>query len=408
MSGVNNLLSSLLENNKKISVHTNKFSSELNKNIESLTDAQIKEFRMSMPSYMRSPFSLDTDKTQYFVMSYLNRSNEQALNTTMTANIGYLFKCLFEYKTPRDNQLCGIDVTKPLPDKTKAIVDSDPALQKIIEEKRIINEFLKSIYSYDPNRHFQHGIKTNVADPKRVVYDTPEVRKQFVNNIKHEDYEILQIQPGKPTKFCKAFYDTIPSNDTIYDINRYFNDNQEKIIEISNSLYGGNSSIDLCVNVHCGFDSHKDAIKFISENGDLAVLPLHILEGNKMTILTSTHENRERSEVIANRENFQFKELTNTLYKNNNLVKERLKKTERKQRALLKENKDAEGIREMDSFIGDHKSLMGETYTINDDIPSNGMSDTRPMQVLDMLTGETHVLDIATGGQQYDFTDKTS
>ncbi len=141
-------------------------------------------------------------------MSYTNVRQDYVVKLMTTGLIGYLFRCLDEYKVPRECEHVSVEeyVKNPaiidpmeydLKDSRK--MEKHAENKKWMEIKINIYEFLMDRFSFNPDKHVRIGYWPNEDDPER----NPVTTKAAVEGIKAGNSVRTKKGKLKGTKYSK-------------------------------------------------------------------------------------------------------------------------------------------------------------------------------------------------------------
>lgn len=159
------------------------------------------------------------------------------------------------------------------PTKTFNASKYDEALEKAIDEqsqaeRKVVNKFLKWIFSYNPDKDVQEGSQPVAEDPER----------KNIEELKGTD----------------PVYDNIPSNDTHCRFNSYYDINYEKMREATHNIYNVKPDLEHAMIVYDVVDTQTAVDSFIQKYGASAKYDIVTFPLNKWTLMGPFKENRDR------------------------------------------------------------------------------------------------------------------
>lgn len=365
------------------------------KGIKGLSLEEISKLRAKTNPYNTS---IKEGDTAYLGFSYVAPHKDYQTKFFMTAMIGFLRRCLLEYKVPED--MPPVDVYEfaqnpNILDELTAGLEKNADLlariddyKKLMQEKFIIAAFLEEYFQYDPDRHVRSAYIPPVDGEDRKPIFTPaaiqavsdEARKdpKFKNKLALVEHPRLQTllnmavkaratSKAKPytttrlnfaaspktniDKYLRYYDDTgevnmnmtvyemIPPADTFAQFTRYTETNYEALHDAVKNLYVEINDIDLAIMPAFWEPTEHDAKAKVERHKDAMTLPVSIATSGKWNILAPYGKNRD---VVA----YLSKDallLQRMMEERDREAKEAKNMTEKKAARLKKENIKKEG-----------------------------------------------------------------
>jgi hypothetical protein len=279
--------------------------------LSQLSDEKVLEMRKKLNPYGR--IIEGSDKFLTFSYTDLREKYQQRLITT--AMIGFLNRMNAEWEVPD-----GIPVVHPydyVKDKSLLAEPStftDIACQKdaeknikLMEKRIIVQEFLESLFQFDPDEHVRSAHRPQPKDKERKSIKTPAAKlavqhlmktdsdfketmdkAHALNNLKEKNgvaessdglIDIpIDINPNGVERFTTEM---IPPVDTFGRFNRYFEVNYDKLREVTNDLYCEKPDLDRAICPHAWHDTRDDADKYINKHKDEMVAEVTVAHSGK-------------------------------------------------------------------------------------------------------------------------------
>jgi len=346
---MDDLTSSILEelhHNKKIDVDAR---------LKSMTDEDLNKIYEKMSS----PYSFNLPGTKsYTNLSYTNVREDYAIKNITTALIGFLFRCLDEYKVPAECEPVSME------DYIKNPSIIEPREHDFIDERKMgkikqhmeqmgnkvhIYNFLMDRFQYNPDKHVRIAYTPNPKDPERTPVDTKITRKgkRYGNSVRTRDGKLKGTRIAKinkkkmrdirrrqeknleedekvdinnidalseddtPDALIENDLEThvpklaedivrevIPSADYFYFFNRYRNRHYDIFHKATMDLYNEKHDLDIAFSVHEQHDTIEEADAYRHKHKEDTPYTIYTIQNNKWIFSGPWEENRDRMEFF--------------------------------------------------------------------------------------------------------------
>jgi hypothetical protein len=291
-----------------------------NEKLSQLSDEKVLELRKQLNPYGRIIEGSD----KYLTFSYTDLSEKYQKRLITTSMIGFLNRMNAEWEVPD-----GIPVVHPYDYVKDKSLLADPSTFtdaacrtdsenniKLMEKRIIVQEFLESLFQFDPDEHVRSVYRPVPKDLERKSIKTPAASRavkhlmktdskfkekmeklKALEDLKEKTKEVEQklgefnlgkqeIQPLNENENdrngVKRFTtEMIPPVDTFGRFDRYCEVNYDKLREVTNDLYCEKPDLDRAICPHSWHDSRDDADTYINKHKDEMITEVTVAHSGK-------------------------------------------------------------------------------------------------------------------------------
>jgi len=380
--------------------------------LNELSDEKVLELRKKLNPYGRIIEGSD----RYLTFSYTDLREQYLKKLLVTSLVGFLNRMNAEWKVPE-----GIPVVHPYdyvqdkstlesPDTYKDPLAKTEAIENLkhMEKRVVVQEFLESLFQFDPDEHVRSAHRPAPTDPERKPVNTPagklavkhlmktnkkfrettekqqaldELKASASGETKKEEEETKEVEtPTKPISDVERHTtEMIPPADTFGRFTRYFEANYDKLREVTNDLYCEKPDLDRAICPHSWHESRDEADKYINKHKDEMVTEVFPAMSGAWNFFAPFEKVRESTRYF-NSQTIVLEEMVKQIEQDSKLGQDLMKKrvAKKKKKNIEQVGPDAPGFAKWKKNNNTLKDMGviendNESSYVDDECPDDGI-----------------------------------